>query len=366
MTFIVADRVKETSTTNGTGAMTLAGAMTGFSTFASRCAVGDTLYYAVQAVDAGGAPTGEWECGLGTYSAPNTLTRTTVTSSSNADAAVSFAAGTKQVYITMPAVQAKWARERLTADRTYYVRTDGNDSNTGLVNTAGGAFLTIQKAVDVISGTLDLSIYSCLVQVVAGTYAAAVELKKYLSAGGTVAIKGDETTPANVLISTTNVSCFTGLIGSGVWVLSGVKMHTTTAGAAIRAASGAFIQYKLCDFGACAWAHIYALSGGTVMAIGNYAISGGGFAHWVTENNGYIQCIGYTITVTGTPAFSQSFLATDRGLGVFEIYSITFLGSATGKRYNVVNNSYAFVNGAGANYLPGNVAGTTATGGLYA
>jgi hypothetical protein len=111
MTFIIADRVKETSTSTGTGDITLAGAMTGFSAFSARCAVGDTLYYAIQAVDAGGTPTGEWECGLGTYSAANTLTRTTVTSSSSSDEAVSFEAGTKQVYITMPSVQAAAAVE---------------------------------------------------------------------------------------------------------------------------------------------------------------------------------------------------------------------------------------------------------------
>ena len=58
MTFIIADRVKETSTTTGTGALTLAGAITGFSAFNARCSVGDTCYYAIQAVDAGGTPTG--------------------------------------------------------------------------------------------------------------------------------------------------------------------------------------------------------------------------------------------------------------------------------------------------------------------
>lgn len=107
MAFVIADRVKETSITTGTGALTLAGAMTGFQAFSAACTVGDTCYYALQGVDAGGSPTGEWECGLGTYSAADTLTRTTVTSSSNAGAAVSLAAGAKQVFISMPAVQVQ-------------------------------------------------------------------------------------------------------------------------------------------------------------------------------------------------------------------------------------------------------------------
>lgn len=102
MPHITADRVYETTTTTGTGALTLAGAVSSaFVTFASRCTVGDTCFYQADAVDATGALTGAWEVGLGTYSAANTLTRTTVLASSNAGAAVNFAAGTKRVSITL-------------------------------------------------------------------------------------------------------------------------------------------------------------------------------------------------------------------------------------------------------------------------
>lgn len=100
MALIVEDRILETSTTTGTGALTLAGALTGFRTFASVCtSPSDTVYYMIEGVDGSGVPTGEWETGLGTYSAANTLTRTTVSRSSNAGAAVTFSAGTKRVSI---------------------------------------------------------------------------------------------------------------------------------------------------------------------------------------------------------------------------------------------------------------------------
>ena len=147
MAHIIKDRVKETSTTTGTGAFTLSGAMTGFRTFASVCAVGDTCRYGIQGVDGSGVPTGEWEVGYGTYSATGTLTRTTVVDSSNSGSAVNFSAGTKQVWIGMDAAQAGWIREKLTANRTYYVATTGSDSNNGL--SAGSPFLTIQKAINV-------------------------------------------------------------------------------------------------------------------------------------------------------------------------------------------------------------------------
>ena len=107
MAHIVADRVLETSTTTGAGALTLSGAVNGFRTFSAVCAVGDTVEYAIQMVDGVGTPTGEWETGLGTYSAANTLTRTTVVASSNSNAAVGFAAGNKRVMIASLARTAK-------------------------------------------------------------------------------------------------------------------------------------------------------------------------------------------------------------------------------------------------------------------
>jgi hypothetical protein len=97
MALVVADRISESSTSTGTGAFTLAGAGTGFRAYSAVCSTGDTLYYLIEALDANGNPSGDWEVGLGTYSGANTLTRTTPAASSNAGAAVDFAAGTKRV-----------------------------------------------------------------------------------------------------------------------------------------------------------------------------------------------------------------------------------------------------------------------------
>ena len=100
MTLIIKDRVVETSTSTGTGNFTLSGALAGYRAFSSVCSTNDICYYMIEAIDASGVPTGDWETGLGTYSAANTLTRTTVIASSNSNAAVSFAAGTKRVSIS--------------------------------------------------------------------------------------------------------------------------------------------------------------------------------------------------------------------------------------------------------------------------
>jgi hypothetical protein len=96
MALIKADRVKESSTSTGASTFALAGAYTGFRSFSSVCSVGDTFYYVIDS-DLGS----EWETGLGTYSAVNTLTRTTVHSSSNSNNIVTFSAGTKNVYISL-------------------------------------------------------------------------------------------------------------------------------------------------------------------------------------------------------------------------------------------------------------------------
>jgi hypothetical protein len=97
------NRVLETSTTTGTGTLTLAGAVAGYQSWA---AIGDglTSYYYLEAVDANGIPTGDWEVGLGTYAAAGTtLARTTVLKSSNSNNAVSLSAGTKRVGNSVPA-----------------------------------------------------------------------------------------------------------------------------------------------------------------------------------------------------------------------------------------------------------------------
>jgi hypothetical protein len=103
MALVINDRVKETSTTTGTGTFDLGGAVTGFETFVAGIATGNTTYYAIFLQGST-----EWEVGLGTVTdaTPDTLARTTVITSSNSDSAVNFSAGTKDVFCTLPASKA--------------------------------------------------------------------------------------------------------------------------------------------------------------------------------------------------------------------------------------------------------------------
>jgi hypothetical protein len=102
MALVVNDRVKETSTTNGTGTFDLGGAVSGFESFVTAIGDGNTTYYSIVNEN------GEFEVGLGTVTdaATDTLSRDTIISSSNSDAAVNFSAGTKNVFCTLPASKA--------------------------------------------------------------------------------------------------------------------------------------------------------------------------------------------------------------------------------------------------------------------
>lgn len=100
MAFIVSDRVRETSTSTGTGPFAVTGAFTGFTTFAATIGEGNSTYYTITNDSAG-----QWEVGVGTFSS-GALTRDAVLTSSNSDALVNFSTGSKEVFCTYPAERA--------------------------------------------------------------------------------------------------------------------------------------------------------------------------------------------------------------------------------------------------------------------
>lgn len=103
MALVLKNRVKEETTTTGTGAFALGGASAQFDTFQTYMSNGDTTYYSIAQSTAG---TDEWEIGIGTWNTGNTLSRTTVLAGSNGTSAVDFGAGTKEIFMTYPADKA--------------------------------------------------------------------------------------------------------------------------------------------------------------------------------------------------------------------------------------------------------------------
>jgi hypothetical protein len=168
-------------------------------------------------------------------------------------------------------------RERLTADRTYYVRTDGSDSNNGLANTAGGAFLTIQAAVNA-AYALDLRGHKVTIQVADGTYATPISIVGPLAGAATappLQIIGNEVTPANVLISMTSNTALT-VDGKAFILIAGIKTQTTTGGFGWVIRGQSHAQHRNCDFGNVVSDMINVAGASLVEAIGPTTVSGGG------------------------------------------------------------------------------------------
>ena len=140
MAFVLADRVLETSTTAGTGTFTLAGATSGYQSFA---AIGNanTTYYTIAHQSAA-----EWEVGIGTYtSAGTTLSRDTVLASSNSGSLVTFSAGTKNVFCDYPAYEANKPIDEnfINITSNYTVTTGKNGFSVGPVTVASGIAVTV-------------------------------------------------------------------------------------------------------------------------------------------------------------------------------------------------------------------------------
>lgn len=252
-------------------------------------------------------------------------------------------------------------REKLTAARTYYVRTDGSDSNTGLSNTAGGAFLTIQKAVDT-AASLDLSIYDVTISVGAGTFSAVI-LKPQVGAGS-INIVGDTTTLTNCTISGGSGSAISAS-GSGCrYLISG---FTLTGARGIQSAEGSTISTGPLRAGSITSRLLYVLRGGKVYANGAVTITTGMQFFAVVESQGsLIFQPGITVTLSGSPAFTGAFLYVAGSGSNVEAAGITFSGAATGARYAVALNATIYTANAGATYLPGDANGTSSSGGQYA
>ena len=143
MAFVLKDRVKETTTTTGTGTVTLAGAVPGYQSFS---AIGNTnsTYYTIA-----GQGSTEWEVGIGTYtSSGTTLSRDTVLASSNSGSLVNFSSGTKDVFCDYPAGRAViggegYVENAYTINNSSTVNTGSNALSVGPLTIASGVSVTV-------------------------------------------------------------------------------------------------------------------------------------------------------------------------------------------------------------------------------
>lgn len=194
MALVLADRVKETTTSTGTTAITLAGAATGYQTFLSAVGDANTTYYTI--ADQTGA---NWEVGIGTYtSAGNTLSRDTVLASSNSGALVTFTAGTKDVFVTYPAGRATYQGGTFSLVAGSNVTITGTWPNQTIAASSGGsATKTISNktaAYTVVAGDLG-TIINCT----SGTFTVSLTAAASLGSGFTCTIWNTSSTSTDAI-----------------------------------------------------------------------------------------------------------------------------------------------------------------------
>lgn len=266
-------------------------------------------------------------------------------------------------------------REVLAANRTYYVRTDGSDSNTGLANTAGGAWLTLQHAYDTVCSSIDFGGYQVTVQIADGTYTAELAATQPWTGGGSLLFQGNTGAMSNVIIAPSSGNYCVSLLGfvlPGSFTLSYVKLDATNVfDAFITSAPGPVIGKNI-NFGACpSGAHINVAGNAAQIAMQtDYTISGSAQHHLYCSYPSALFIDGYTIgpitvTLSGTPDFTSAFAEAVTLAHIFSDSAVTWSGGATGVRYLASGNAVINTGGGGANYFPGDSAGSTATGAQY-
>jgi len=316
MALVLADRVLETCTSPGTGAVTLLGAVTGYQAFSAAVGNGNTCYYAV--ADQNGA---NWEVGVGTYaSAGNTLTRTTVLASSNGGSLTNFASGSQNVFLTYPAEKA------VSTDTLAYPPAIGSTTPNS------GAFTTL-SASSTVSGT-GFSTYLASPPAIGGT---APNTGSFTTLTATGAITHNTTTN-NQSYTTTGAGTIT-LTSGTAGTINNFNIGATTAG------TGAFT---------------------TISA--SSTVSGTGFSTYLasppaigatTAGTGAFTTLSASSTVSGT-GFS-TYLASPPAIGstAANTGAFTTLGATGAITFNTTTNNQSYTTtGAGTITLTSGTTGT--------
>ena len=255
-------------------------------------------------------------------------------------------------------------RIRLAAPLNLYVSTTGSDSNNGLA--VGTPFLTRQHAWNVLAGSYDLNGFNVTINLANGTYTDSLNATAPLVGQGsaTVTWKGNTGTPSLVVTNTAGVADWSAS-GGASFTLQGMTIGGASTTLGVYAVnSGQITIGSSVVFGPANVAHIQAQAG-IVSASGAYTISGSAAAHYSGYIGGLIALGTLAVTLSGTPHF-VTFAQAVGNSTIAAGAGFTFSGSAVGARYAATLNGVIITGGGGANFFPGNSAGSTGSGGQYA
>lgn len=258
---------------------------------------------------------------------------------------------------------------------TFYVSPSGADlPNNGLSPNTPTA--TISYTLHLIRNAYDVNAQFVTIQLANGIYNEEVDHSGAitgLTGAAALVVQGNVGSPASVVWNGGPNACLNCANGALITV-QGVTMQNPSANCII-AQNHARVFFNTVVFGACAGSHLVSARAAALNANGNYSITGGAARHAFAVESGelYIDVEpsnfmtftpgSPTVTITGTPAFTGQF-ADAANLSLIK-FGAVFSGSATGVRYNAALNSTIATYNQGPNYLPGDTAGTTSTGGQY-
>lgn len=341
MTLERKDRVKDQTSTTGTGTITVSGvAPTGYRTLASAHTDGAVVHYLIITGDST-----EWEVGEGTWATTGgLLSRDVVHASSNSNALVSFSAGTK-IVITGPTAADFDNLRILTSTINYYVRTDGSDSNLGLADTSGGAFLTLQRALDEAAKFVSSTYLSNTININLGT--------------GTFA-STSETPRGQVPLNISGTGQTTTTCGN---LTISWKSTVTLSALGFSDSITVYNSFTRVQISNCKFKTIYN-NYGSYVRIDNCTYFG-------TPNYGYqgysysVGVINGGLTFSGTPDYAGSFIDLSEHANLYFNTSGN-TGSATGTRYLVGQGALLTVVTGSEDDIPGSAVGSVYAGGRLA
>lgn len=266
------------------------------------------------------------------------------------------------------ATPSSGGREVLTANRIYYVRTDGSDSNDGLTNTSGGAFQTAQKAIDVANGSIDNAGFDVIIIFASGTYSSSQILLKSLLSGGTLKLVGDTTTPSNCIINIINLNNFSPAIvaaTNGNFEINGFAIQCTGGNLYTKGISssipGSIVTVKKINVDTTI-SRVFASNHGALLQLyDTVSLASGSYEFTLEAFNGrFVTGNSFTLVASGGTVNFTSANIYGTAASTFVLFALSSTGTFTGKKYNLNLNS----TGYNFNFytIPGNVSGTLSTG----
>jgi len=337
MALVLKDRVKETTASTGTGTVTLAGAVAGFQSF-SAVGDGNTTYYAI--VD---AASGDWEVGIGTYTASGTtLSRTTVLSSSNAGSLVNFGAGTKDVFVTYPSSRSVY--QDTTGMAT--VQNEFNTLNAGTINvttaniTGGTVSTTPTSGNDLVNKTyVDTMVSSGI------TYHAPVKYEVPDSVGNLNATYNNGT--AGVGATLTNAGTLTAFTPDGVTAQVGDRVLVYNQTNAYE--NGVYTVTVVGD-GSTAWVLTRATDADTYGANNPNKLGQGSYFFVTSGNTGAGES--YVCNTVGTITFGTTAITFSQFSASVPYYAGTGLTLSPATTFNIANTGVTAASYGTASSVP--------------